>query len=449
MNKLRLICIPLLLALPFATQAASFDCAKALSPVETVICASPEVSVLDGTLGQAFATALKNHADKAVILKLDEQHWLAERDDFAWAFLTSRLTKELPEMLAVIYQERIAFLRGLDAPSTSKPLDIILSAIVSSSVASSTPNHDLLESLAKRGAPITLAKEVEIGEPARFRLHPDAKLAADMEEIGDGITDRELPGSSVSSMYTIRGSYRCWSEVPYRIVGTEAVSLEEPMTWSGEGCMSVHRLARIGDSVTAVTMTVGRPVSFSISASAWDGKRFKAESSLLLRFNRVLSVTGSACAPKQSPCDDFGKVALAAARRYDRRPLPGVLDRPLVGAAKVAYDAALAVARGKGGIASVDPADSSVDLPDFGTDVASSHMSGYGKEATTFPIEFRGETLVGLIGHGHVGWRDNDDWMVSAWRLKDGTLEPVASAYVALKRGELSLSAVMPVAVER
>lgn len=193
MNKLRLICIPLLLAVPFATQGASFDCAKALSPVETAICASPEVSVLDGTLGQAFATALKNHADKAVILKLDEQHWLAERDDFAWAFLTSRLTKELPEMLAVIYQERIAFLRGLDAPSTSKPLDIILSAIVSSSVASTTPNHDLLESLAKRGAPITLAKEVEIGEPARFRLHPDAKLAADMEEIGDGITDRELP----------------------------------------------------------------------------------------------------------------------------------------------------------------------------------------------------------------------------------------------------------------
>lgn len=448
MKKLRLACIPLLLASPLATHAAGFDCAKASSAVEKTICASPRVSALDGTLGQAFTAAIKNHPDKAAILKLDQQHWLGERDDDAWSYLSSGLTKELPATLAASYQRRIDFLKGLDAPSIPKPLDVVVNALASSPSASAS-NGDLLESLAKSGAPITLARDVEMGDPAKFRLHPDAKLAADMKDMGDGITDRELAGSPVSSMYTIQGTAHCWDEVAYRIEGKNAVSLDGPPVWGEGDCMSAHPLAKIGDAVTAISMTAGQSVNVLISASTWDGKRFGAESSMQLRFNRVLSLTGSACAPKQSPCDDFGKVALAAATRYDRRPLPGVLDRPLVGTAKVAYDAALAVARGKGGIASADSADSSVDLPDFGTDVASSNMSGYGKEATTFPIEFRGETLVGLIGHGHVGWRDGDDWMVSAWRLKDGTLEPVASAYVALKRGELLLSAVMPVAVER
>jgi hypothetical protein len=68
-------------------------------------------------------------------------------------------------------------------------------------------------------------------------------------------------------------------------------------------------------------------------------------------------------------------------------------------------------------------------------------MTGYDSEATLFPLTFRGETLVGYIGHGHVGWRANDDWMVSAWRLKNGKLEAVASAYVNVVRGSLLLSA--------
>jgi uncharacterized protein YecT (DUF1311 family) len=51
-----LVAALLLLALP--AQAASFDCAKATTPFEKAICASPEASLQDENLAQAYATAL-------------------------------------------------------------------------------------------------------------------------------------------------------------------------------------------------------------------------------------------------------------------------------------------------------------------------------------------------------------------------------------------------------
>jgi uncharacterized protein len=50
---LRLLCLALL-ALPVAAGAASFDCAKAHTRVEKLICASPELGALDERLAAAF-----------------------------------------------------------------------------------------------------------------------------------------------------------------------------------------------------------------------------------------------------------------------------------------------------------------------------------------------------------------------------------------------------------
>ena len=55
-----------------ATGAASFDCAKAAAPVEKMICASPEVSALDGQLG-----ALYGQAKSAEAVRASQRDWLA------------------------------------------------------------------------------------------------------------------------------------------------------------------------------------------------------------------------------------------------------------------------------------------------------------------------------------------------------------------------------------
>jgi len=54
----------------------SFDCAKATSPVERFICASPELSGLDEMLGRSFAVAVDKLGDAGACLRTDQSRWL-------------------------------------------------------------------------------------------------------------------------------------------------------------------------------------------------------------------------------------------------------------------------------------------------------------------------------------------------------------------------------------
>jgi uncharacterized protein YecT (DUF1311 family) len=71
-------CLVLMLASP--TQAASFDCAKAQTKVEHIICDSPEISKLDDELNAAYkaATQVKQ---QATAIKRAQKQWMNERND--------------------------------------------------------------------------------------------------------------------------------------------------------------------------------------------------------------------------------------------------------------------------------------------------------------------------------------------------------------------------------
>lgn len=436
-KNLRVASAALLLAAPLAAHAASFDCAKAGTPSEKAVCASPKVSALDGKLGDAFRTALKNHPDKADALKLDQRHWLASRDDTAWTYISGGLGKELVNLMAGQYQQRIDFLAGLDAGKPKAPLTVVSDALPKLPSGS----RDVLNDLKGQGAPIVLATEVEMKSASALPYQSDEALQKAMADLDENLTNRVLAGSPFSSAYSMGGTAHCLSEAPYRIDGKKAVAIDGPPVW-GDDCMTNHLVAKLGDDYAAVNVDIGDANQQSIEASRWVGKGFGPAEDLILRFDHALKLDSAVCAPKQSPCDEFGTAAMAYAAKYDRNPQGGTLDRALKGDEKAAYDAAVARAKAPGGIASKGDAPT---LPDFGSDdLATGSMTGYDTEATMFPLTFRGETLVGYIGHGHVGWRANDDWMVSAWRLKNGKLEPVASAYVNVVRGSLLLSAPVP-----
>jgi len=432
LKNLRVASAALLLATPLMAHAASFDCAKAATPSEKAVCASPRISTLDGKLADAFRTALKSHPDKADALKLDQRHWLATRDDTAWTYLSGNLGKELVNVMAGQYQQRIEFLAGLDAGKPKQPLAVIADALPRLPAGS----RDVLNDLKGQGAPIVLARDVEMKDISAFPFQPDEALKKALAELDDSLTNRVLAGSPFSSAYSMGGTAHCLSEVPYRIDGKKAVAIDGPPVW-GDDCMTNHLVAKLGDDFAAMNVDIGDADQQSIEASRWAGKGFGPALELVLRFDHALKLDSAVCAPKQSPCDEFGTAAMAFVAKYDRNPQEGTLDRALKGAEKVAYDAAVARAKAPGGFASKGE---TTTLPDFGSDgLAVGSMTGYDSEATLFPLTFRGETLVGYIGHGHVGWRANDDWMVSAWRLKNGKLEAVASAYVNVVRGSLLL----------
>lgn len=73
------ILIALVLLLTTSAQAASFDCAKAASKIEKMICADPELSKLDEEMVPFYVDAIKYTADPAG-LKIEQRQWLKSRD---------------------------------------------------------------------------------------------------------------------------------------------------------------------------------------------------------------------------------------------------------------------------------------------------------------------------------------------------------------------------------
>ena len=104
----------LLIAAPAA--AASFDCAKAGTPFEQAICSSPDLSLQDEVLAQAYQTALGGlSADAASEVKSAQRAWLgyAERScsDDAEP-IAGTYTDDQKQCLAGIYRGRIGDLEA-------------------------------------------------------------------------------------------------------------------------------------------------------------------------------------------------------------------------------------------------------------------------------------------------------------------------------------------------
>lgn len=77
MAKKSYLLIAMLFASPFSF-GASFDCAKAATPVEKLICSDDALSTLDEQLGAAYRQALSESTDKELIKKAQAE-WLKEQ----------------------------------------------------------------------------------------------------------------------------------------------------------------------------------------------------------------------------------------------------------------------------------------------------------------------------------------------------------------------------------
>ncbi len=78
------------LGLAVSAQGASFDCGKAGTMVERLICDNPYISELDDKLSVAFKAALKSE-QQANVIRAAQRDWLpsSQRCDTAWCLLTS------------------------------------------------------------------------------------------------------------------------------------------------------------------------------------------------------------------------------------------------------------------------------------------------------------------------------------------------------------------------
>lgn len=72
-----------------SVQAASFDCAKATTKVEKIICDNPEISKLDDELSASYKTALQDE-HQAESIRQAQKQWMKERNKCADADCVKR-----------------------------------------------------------------------------------------------------------------------------------------------------------------------------------------------------------------------------------------------------------------------------------------------------------------------------------------------------------------------
>lgn len=89
-------------------QAASFDCSKAGTKVEKMICSSESVSALDSKLQDEYSKALAQACDASDLKKI-QRLWIKSRD-----------TSVDEKGLSWMYEERIKSLVGRNAPTLEK-----------------------------------------------------------------------------------------------------------------------------------------------------------------------------------------------------------------------------------------------------------------------------------------------------------------------------------------
>jgi len=98
-----------LLGVALSAQGASFDCGKAQSKVEHLICDNPEISKLDDELSSAYKTALQDKA-KADAIKRGQKQWMKERNGCTDAACVRRA-----------YETRLSGLSSVPDKPLSKP----------------------------------------------------------------------------------------------------------------------------------------------------------------------------------------------------------------------------------------------------------------------------------------------------------------------------------------
>ncbi|WP_295448668.1 hypothetical protein [uncultured Thiodictyon sp.] len=103
------VLITLLLVFPLvsASHAASFDCAKAATLVESAVCSDPELSALDDTLSKAYRQAL-SAAAAAYEIKGSQRDWMKKRN-----------TCKDAVCLKQAYSQRIAALTASDSSASA------------------------------------------------------------------------------------------------------------------------------------------------------------------------------------------------------------------------------------------------------------------------------------------------------------------------------------------
>jgi uncharacterized protein len=436
--------------------AQSFDCAKATTAVERLVCADRRLGALDGELGAEVKRSLAaDPAHRAE--KLGEaRKWLGERDRLC-ALPAGELRGEARAKalacLAAAYEARLAALKAAPAaPETSaicgkladryaallakdpeapykksfyaeSPLQV-LAAASDAGVMVAAPAADIDD--------VTRAKLAAWAkaEPQPF-VFPDA-LAAEIVALGAHtrlVIDR-LPGEAFYAAGVTEGTLNCYSAIYFTIAGGMARKAVEPEGGEEDGCGLSRAFGRFDGAPVAYgegfdhTPSLSSYVEIIPWRSGGFGPACTAHFEFAPRFaeRATYNKWEEHCAG--ADCEILRKEALALVEAAQKHPLAArkaALAR--LSATQAAEFTKMEEAAGLAHPFSGDPDDPAQYSDEGGT--------------LKLPLLHGGRLYLAELGHFTIGWRGFSDWRVALEQLDKGKLAESSVFAIGMTKGAL------------
>ncbi|MDA3914893.1 hypothetical protein [Oleiagrimonas sp.] len=433
----------LLLLASSALHAAGMDCKASRDAVQKMICTHLELRRLDHEMSVQLARERHVYGVDAEILRRDQALWHRGFLDRAWSFLSDPgRSAYAPQAIGRMYQNRIDFLAGLNAVATSRFGDSVAHALVAEVQSLPANGEDVVTALRKQAGPFDWPIWRVLSGKSAFIAALPTKSSADINHVlrdlgllwspGAPVNFARLPHAGFVVADTVEGTMDCQNWTMF-LLGEDAVLHPVPVPEVfRDTCWNRHgSIARLAQRVVAISETNAiLDTATDLELQVWGGSRWGRPTAIRVRYDYKLIVDFFSCDAK-SLCAKVRSQALRDAMRYDARPLPASLTGGILRTTqqRARYRRMRRLAR---------HAKSVRRLPELaGLSYAS--LDGYGSEATYFPMLIEGKLLLGRIGHGHIGWREGDNWLVGLWKLDGGHLVPLAGVVVVRKRTRMTL----------
>jgi uncharacterized protein len=352
---------------PAKAQAPSFDCAKATTPVERLICGSPSLADLDAQLAGAVKKALAASPAQRDSLLAAERRWTRDRDKECPMIQSGPLEahERAPAItcLAEAYRARIGALQSSDAnplaePSANGKTEVCRKiadryralvktnpqAPYAKSFNAETPLKVLA---AAKGSGVTIAKPVVEAVPDReffdwAKRSPQSFVLP--AEILDEIIEEasishylrvdRLPGSNYFAASTIEGTGHYYRGVYFEVEKGRAHLAAAPNGWE-EGSPSDDYLFGMVDGTPVAFLDqpgwVGEGFGFSLTSyltvMPWRKDHFDPACVVTFQFSPRFDLHGGVNPGHEddscdgADCDELRRAALALVEEAEKNPL--------------------------------------------------------------------------------------------------------------------------------
>lgn len=418
-----------------APALATLNCeADARSrPVEHALCQQPQLVRLDTAIGQQIAAASDAEARNTDALLRDQANWQSETLSIAWQAMEAD-NKALTARLLPRYRRRLAYIEALgDTPDGP-------AARIADTLAHVAGEDDIVDRLAA-GTETQAAETHRYDSPAAALDMLNLDMATDARET---LSAAFAPGPvrlawledvGIGLLIQSQGTAHCPVIAAFkRNAKARLVPMASPLATESarqQACgQQIELLSIAGTPTLALTHTTS-PNEIAIdlytlrNANGW-----QAGPTVIGRYAHTLKA-GAVRHRDDSNAKFWQRLAVPVAKAFDRRPVPGFSRAALSprnnARIETARRAVLANASDDGLAAAPLTTDNDNTLGPF---------DHFGKAGVFFPIAARGNWVLGRIGHGRLGWRASDNWLIGFWGLDaDDRLVPLASLTIERQRG--------------